>query len=482
MKNKLIWLLIALFSVVYSTLSILRHFHLESLGFDLGIYDQIIWLASKGKPLVSTLIGSHFFGDHFTPSLLFLVPLYWIKADVVWLLIFQSLIACLGVLPIYLIAKEKLHNEVICLTLSLSYLLFFGVQNALFYDFHPIVITTTLLSWMFWLYQNQKRFYFWLLFIIFLGFQENMAIFALALGSYFIIKKNIKYGLIIIFSSSIWLLLTIYIIIPFFNHEKFTYLPIFLLNLNIWEIIKLSYIPLIKLKTIFYWLLAFAFLPLGSPWIWLFIIEEVIQRFVGSGISTRWGLDYQYNIILTPVLALATIELIQKTIKTPLGWLKSFLGSKWIKKTYLLFSLWLILALIFVQITIRPSLNNLAKSSYYNPTRINILNYLIAKIPSNASMATTNNLASHLTQRQNIYLLTNCLTDKTKWIHETRRCLGDYPEYIIADLDLNVNVSAYYPDYSREKIIDYLYYLKSNFIYHEILESEGIVLLQKVNQ
>lgn len=473
-NNKIwIWLLIIGFTVAYSVLGIIRHLRLESLGFDLSIYDQMIWLASKGKPLFSTFVGSHIFGDHLTPTLLLLVPLYWFKPEITILLVFQSLIACLGAFPIYLIAKKKLHNEVICLTISLSYLLFFGVQNALIFDFHPIVLAATIVSWILWFYENKKMRYFWLFFILLLGLQENLALFSLALGCYLIFKeKNIKYGLIIILGSLTWFLLAVFMIIPYFNHQKFTYLPLFLSNQNVWEIIKLSYFPLVKLKTVFYWFLAFGFFPLSAPWVWLFIVEEVIQRFIGSPMATRWELGYQYNIILTPVLALATIN----TIKN----LSHFFKNKIIIFKYCSFIL--LVALIFTQITVKPSLNNFTNKNFFNWPRINLLNYLIAKIPSQASVATTNNLAPHLSHRQFIYLLTNCLTDKSKWIHETRRCLVDNPDYIIADLNPNTNISAYYPDYSREKIINYLEYLESNFLYRKILESDGIVLLKKIDQ
>jgi len=34
---------IVVLSVAYSTLSIIRHNHFQSGGFDLGIYDQAVW-------------------------------------------------------------------------------------------------------------------------------------------------------------------------------------------------------------------------------------------------------------------------------------------------------------------------------------------------------------------------------------------------------------------------------------------------------
>src|SRR3972149_4609453 len=118
-NNIEIWILIVLFGVLYSLYSILE---------------------------------SHPWADHFTPTLLLLSPLYWIWDNVVILLLFQAFFVSLGAYPIYLLALKKTKNKLISLTLAFSYLTFFGIQNAIAFDFHPIVLATTLLAYIFWFY------------------------------------------------------------------------------------------------------------------------------------------------------------------------------------------------------------------------------------------------------------------------------------------------------------------------------------------
>ncbi len=107
-----IWLLIAIFSLWYSIFSIIRHLRLESYMFDLGYYDQTIWLFAHGKGLYSSIIEGHPWGDHVSLTILLLAPLYWLWDNTLALLIFQSVFVCLGALPIYLLSQKKLKNSI----------------------------------------------------------------------------------------------------------------------------------------------------------------------------------------------------------------------------------------------------------------------------------------------------------------------------------------------------------------------------------
>ena len=52
------------FAIIFWSLSITRHLLLQSNAYDLGLFDQWIWLASKGEPPYSTMTGLHLFADH----------------------------------------------------------------------------------------------------------------------------------------------------------------------------------------------------------------------------------------------------------------------------------------------------------------------------------------------------------------------------------------------------------------------------------
>ena len=59
--------LIGSYFAVMSLVTIRRHVTFHSNGYDLGIFDQLIWSVSRGFPLESSILGYHFLGEHFSP-------------------------------------------------------------------------------------------------------------------------------------------------------------------------------------------------------------------------------------------------------------------------------------------------------------------------------------------------------------------------------------------------------------------------------
>jgi hypothetical protein len=64
--------LAAVYFLVYSTLSVLRHESYHSSGFDLGLFDQVFWNTTQGRPFESTMsqalpVPHSLLGDHFSP-------------------------------------------------------------------------------------------------------------------------------------------------------------------------------------------------------------------------------------------------------------------------------------------------------------------------------------------------------------------------------------------------------------------------------
>jgi uncharacterized membrane protein len=105
--------LVAAYFIVYSTLSVLRHESYHSFGFDLGLFDQVFWNTTQGRPFESTMSQSlpvphSLLGDHFSPVFLLLMPFYFVFPHPETLLVLQTLALALGAWPVYLLAKLKL--------------------------------------------------------------------------------------------------------------------------------------------------------------------------------------------------------------------------------------------------------------------------------------------------------------------------------------------------------------------------------------
>lgn len=63
-KIKAIWRIVGVSTVILLLSSSLRHELFQSTAFDLGIFDQAIYLISQGQSPITTIQGFHILGDH----------------------------------------------------------------------------------------------------------------------------------------------------------------------------------------------------------------------------------------------------------------------------------------------------------------------------------------------------------------------------------------------------------------------------------
>jgi len=131
----LLVLLILVFAIASSLVAVHRHWQFDSFWYDFGIFDETVWRLSRLElPLIPTIKYQLVWGDHFNPSILLLVPLYWLTNQQSIIIIAQVLYVALSAFFIYEIAKIKINNIFLRFSLLFSYLGYVGMQNALYTD------------------------------------------------------------------------------------------------------------------------------------------------------------------------------------------------------------------------------------------------------------------------------------------------------------------------------------------------------------
>ena len=85
----LVWGATLVWALLAATLALRRHDAYLS-GYDLAGTDQELWLLTHGHRPLSTLDGRLFWGEHVSPTLLLLAPLYMIGAGATTLLVLQA--------------------------------------------------------------------------------------------------------------------------------------------------------------------------------------------------------------------------------------------------------------------------------------------------------------------------------------------------------------------------------------------------------
>ncbi len=135
--SNLVWLGILAYAIVYGIWSIKKVTAFEADAFDLGIYDQTLWQIAHFQSLFNTIRGMNLFGDHFTPILFLLAPIYWFIPEPQGLVAFQSAALALGAWPIYRIARHHSAPPAAAAGLSFTYLFAPALGYPTLFDFHP---------------------------------------------------------------------------------------------------------------------------------------------------------------------------------------------------------------------------------------------------------------------------------------------------------------------------------------------------------
>ncbi len=125
------------YGVYTAYLQIDMHNGLGTFSYDVGLYDQGIWLLSRGHAPFVTLMGRNLFGDHASFILLFLVPVYWIIPGTSTLLALQAMAIAGASLPIYFFAKRILGSAELAFIFGLVWLLNPAVNGTNLENFHP---------------------------------------------------------------------------------------------------------------------------------------------------------------------------------------------------------------------------------------------------------------------------------------------------------------------------------------------------------
>jgi len=120
----------------FTTASLLLHFSFHSYGWDLGIFDQVLWNTAHGHPFAYSFRGYIYLGDHFQPILLFLTPLAYLEAGPAPLLAVQGIAFGSAVVPLYLAARRLAGTVAPWFAIG-AYVFGLAQARAVTYDFHP---------------------------------------------------------------------------------------------------------------------------------------------------------------------------------------------------------------------------------------------------------------------------------------------------------------------------------------------------------
>lgn len=203
---------IAGYIVIITYLSILRLESFSASVYDLGIMIQTIWNTSQGYLLQESVNMGYpmmrFWMAHWEFIYVLIALIYKLLPSTYTILFLQTAVVGLGALPIYWLAKEKLHHEPIAFAFALGYLLYPAIQNANLADVHGVTFAASFLLYAFYFLQQRRRGLFALFAILAMLSREDSALVLFMMGGYaFVELRERKQGLLIAIISGLWFLI-----------------------------------------------------------------------------------------------------------------------------------------------------------------------------------------------------------------------------------------------------------------------------------
>ncbi|MEU3712388.1 DUF2079 domain-containing protein [Streptomyces catenulae] len=403
------WWLAALLFAAYATLSLLRHLTMGTASWDLGIFEQAVrGYAHLGAPIVDLKgPGTNILGDHFSPVLILLAPLYRLLPSPLTLLTAQAALFALSSVPVTRAAARYL-GRARGLAVGVAYGLSWGLQKAVDFDFHEIAFALPLLAFALEAVVRGR----WTAAVCWAAplvlVKEDLGVTAAAIGVVVLVRARqaLPLAVALVGFGLAATAVTLGVIIPGFNGTG---------SYDYWS--KLggdgAAGPAIgvgeALHTLLWVLLpTTGLLALRSPLL-LAAVPTLGWRFV-SHEPHYWGIDWHYNAVLMPVVFLALVDALERTGRSPRPRLRALADQLPAA----------VLAAALALTTTLP-LSRLTESATYRiPPEVAAAERLLATVPDGASVEADIRPLSRLVSRTRVF-----------WIGDTR---GIAPDYVAVQL------------------------------------------------
>jgi len=323
--------MVLLYALYFSVRTVGVHNGLGTSAYDFGLYDQGIWLMSRGHSPFVTLMGRNLFGDHSSFILVLLIPLYWVFSSTALLFVVQSIVVAIGALPVYWFSRQRLRSEPLAAAMAGVYLLHPSISWTNLENFHPDAALGTLVAFAIWAAYAGKWRWYWVAVVLALSVKEDVAFVLAPLGLWVALKADKKRGLITSLASLFTMALMFLVVMRSFTGVAFRNswrIPFGgiggLLKTALTQPTKLiSYLWSEDRPTYVWQMLA----PVG--FVFLYEPSLALVGFVmlaSNVVSTFWyqhQIQYHYSIIIVPCIVMGTVWALGKFSRPARKWVSA---------------------------------------------------------------------------------------------------------------------------------------------------------------
>jgi uncharacterized membrane protein len=327
--------LTALVAVLYSVFALAQNYTYKTSSYDLVIFDEAVRSYARFKPGISLVKGMHngfgpnfsILGDHWSPILASLAPLYWIYGRPETLLVAQAVLFALAIPPIWLFTRRAFgggHKATIAAYLvSVAYALSWPIASALAFDFHEVAFAPVLMAVALECLQAGRLRTALIALAALLLVKEDMGLLVAGIGVYLMVsrprtvRRQLAVGTALIVVGLADSFIATYWLIPAFGGRSDYYWAYTALGHNAPQAVahlithpsslRLLIMPRVKLVTMLWLFGAFCFLPLRSP-LGLATVPLLAERMLANLFPNWWVTSFQYNAYLAVILACAAAD------------------------------------------------------------------------------------------------------------------------------------------------------------------------------
>jgi uncharacterized membrane protein len=417
------WLAVGLalgFGTLFGRLGVRHYEAFGSWAFDMGIYDNAMWKASRFGKTFMTVRGLEMWGHHFNPVMYMHAPAYWLGAGPRFLYVSQAVIIGLGAIAVYLIARDRLKSPWLGLMFAVAYVMYAPIGFISWANWHPeaLVITPLLFAW--WAARQHR----WKMFSVFaclaLTTREDAALVMTMMGGLLLWRawqdiragedsgqfkwsnRNVRAPIFTVLGSVFLYFFATKGVIYHYNGDKDPfYISYFYgeFGSNMFEVLgtmlrhpdRVVNLAMKPDRTLFYrqLLLPLAAAPLaGFPYL-LMAGPQMLSSITSSTPYAR-SIDYQYPSMMIAPILIAAIEGVAKRVKEQ--------GSRFV-------ALAVILVFSYVSNVAWSNSPIGAKKNYWSSpdAQTKTLNEAVKLIPKDAGVVSTYDIGPHVGHRNDTY-------------------------------------------------------------------------------
>ncbi len=320
--------LTAIAFAAYSTLGLVEFYTFRTGIYDLVIFDQgVRGYANFDAPLSFVKgnwqeLGSAFslLGDHFSPILASLAPLYWIHDGPETLIVAQAALFSAAAVPFWVYVRRALGAGA-AYPVAIAYVLSWPIAEAVNFHFHEYAFVPLITAVLFERIQAGRRWHALAAAGALLLVKEDMAIFVIGLGAGLLfLPEWRRVGAGVLAGGAGYLCLATYAIMPAFGSDPGRYWyytgwgdgpgeAIRGLVSRPLDILRVLATPDTKLWTLLLLFAPLCFLPLLSPYV-LAPLALLAERMLATdpGAAGWWGTRYHYNAAIVMALFCAAVD------------------------------------------------------------------------------------------------------------------------------------------------------------------------------